>query len=357
MRILWDFRLFSYGYAQRGVGVYTKNLAEAIIQKKNNHSIYIWADKNSLPPFMKTWPVIWIPYKHSSWKKDLLIIPFLLIKYRISLIHYWIALGPIHSIGLGLFHPCKAVTTIYDLGVELWDSAPFARSKRNTLFWETQKWLIHQSSLALCISRATKNDLLKIIKSEKFPVKVIYCPLIKDNYIKIEKRKSYFITLGGSPHKNLKRVVMAFDRVTKKYPEFKLCILGALEKKHDLPDINPDFLFFDDMSRYSYHRQQAAGLIFCSLHEGLGLPVIEAMEYNCPLILSDIPSLREICADAAFYVNPEDISNIAEGIQSVIQNNIEAIHKSSKQKLYYLELCNDSGEKILEMYDSLNNRI
>ena len=353
MRILWDFRLFSYGYSQRGVGVYTKNLAKTIIQKKKRLTIYIWADKKILPPFMKTWPVEWINYKQSSWKKDLLTIPFLLIKYRISIMHYWIALGPIHSIGLGLFHPCKTITTVYDLGVELWEGVPFARSKRNTLFWKIQKWLIHQSSHAICISQSTKNDLLTFIKNIKFPLQVVYSPLIKIRYTKIEIRKPYFIALGGSPHKNLKKVIEAFVQVTEKNPEFKLCILGGLQEKHELPDHIPEFLFFDGMSHYSYHRQRATGLIFCSLYEGLGLPVIEAMEYNCPLVLSDIPSLREICADAAYYVNPEDITDIAEGIQSVIHNHITWANKSSRQKLRYYELSKDSGEKMLQIYESL----
>ncbi len=127
MRILWDFRLFSFGYADRGVGIFTQNIASAIIKEKNENSIYIWADKESLPSFMKTWPVKWIHYKRSDWKKDLIAIPFLIIKYRISIMHYWISLGPIHSIGMGLFHPCRIITTVYDLGVELWHDGPFAK--------------------------------------------------------------------------------------------------------------------------------------------------------------------------------------------------------------------------------------
>ena len=135
MRILWDFRLFSYGYADRGVGTYTRQLAEAILKENITDLIIIWADKESIPGNMKSWPVKWIPYKPGSWKNDLYTIPYLINKHAIDIYHYWIALGPIHNIGMGIMHPCKAIATVYDLGVELWLDVPFAASKRNTWYW------------------------------------------------------------------------------------------------------------------------------------------------------------------------------------------------------------------------------
>ena len=352
MRILWDFRLFSYGYANRGVGTYTRQLAEAILKENKKDIILIWADKESIPEHMKSWPVKWIPYKPNSWKNDLPTIPYLIYKHAIDIIHYWITLGPIHTIGMGIMHPCKAIATVYDLGVELWDEIPFAASKRNTWYWKTQKRLIQQCSTAICISKATQSDLKRVIKKQYFNTEVVYMPLPHEDKANNEKRKSYFITLGGSIHKNLKRVITAFEKVKADNKECELIILGDIAKKDEVPDKIPAYIRFDDMSNYAHHRQYASGLIFCSLHEGLGIPAIEAMQYHCPLLLSDIPSLREICNNYAYFVNPLEINDIAKGIDDIINNQNHWVEKSKEGKKKYQKMSKNSGKEIVKLYQS-----
>ena len=358
MRILWDFRLFSFGYADRGVGTYTRQLAEAILKENVTDIILIWADKKAVPDYMKSWPVKWIPYKPSLWKNDLLTIPYLIYKHAIDIFHYWITLGPIHNIGMGIMHPCKAIATVYDLSVELWDEIPFAASKRNTWYWKTQKRLIQQCSTAICISKATQSDLKRVIKKQYFNTEVVYMPLPHEDKANNEKREPYFISLGGSIHKNLKRVIAAFEKVKADNKECELIILGDIAKKDEVPDKIPAYIRFDDMSNYAHHRQYASGLIFCSLHEGLGIPAIEAMHYHCPLLLSNIPSLREICNNYAYFVNPIDTNEIAEGIKALIKNQEYWINKSNEGKENYKKMSENSGKNTLEIYsrfDPLNS--
>ena len=353
MRILWDFRLFSYGYGSRGVGTYTRQLAEAILKENERAMILIWADKESIPEDMKSWPVKWIHYKPKSWKNDLFTIPYLINKHAIDIYHYWITLGPIHTIGMGLLHPCKVIATVYDLSVELWDEIPFAVSKRNTWYWKTQKRLMQQCSTALCISKATQSELKRVLKKQDFSTEVAYMPMSNKDKANNKKRKPYFIALGGSIHKNLKRVITAFEKVNAENKEYELIILGDIDKKDEVPDKIPAFIRFDDMSNYALHRQYASGLIFCSLHEGLGIPAIEAMQHNCPLLLSDIPSLREICNNYAYFVNPIDTNEIAEGIIALIKNQEYWINKSIEGKENYKKMSENSGKKILEIYKRL----
>lgn len=61
--------------------------------------------------------------------------------------------------------------------------------------------------------------------------------------------------------------------------------------------------------------------VYPSLYEGFGIPPIEAMSCGCPVIASDIQSLREVCNDAAVYVNPSNIKEIKEAILSIQDQN------------------------------------
>ena len=62
----------------------------------------------------------------------------------------------------------------------------------------------------------------------------------------------------------------------------------------------------------------AEALVFASLYEGFGLPVLEAMACGCPVITSNITSIPEVGGDSVFYVNPEDTENIAQGMYQIL---------------------------------------
>ena len=61
--------------------------------------------------------------------------------------------------------------------------------------------------------------------------------------------------------------------------------------------------------------------VFPSLYEGFGLPSLEAMAMGCPVLTSKISAIPEACQDAALYVNPNSIPEIAEGILEMVNNN------------------------------------
>jgi glycosyltransferase involved in cell wall biosynthesis len=63
-----------------------------------------------------------------------------------------------------------------------------------------------------------------------------------------------------------------------------------------------------------YLLKGARGLVFPSLYEGFGLPVLEAMQMDCPVITSNSSSLPEVGGDAVHYVDPFDVHSIAEAI-------------------------------------------
>ena len=58
-----------------------------------------------------------------------------------------------------------------------------------------------------------------------------------------------------------------------------------------------------------------------SLYEGFGFPVLEAMQYGCPVVTSNVSSLPEVGGDAALYVNPEDVDDIELKIKKLLKND------------------------------------
>jgi glycosyltransferase involved in cell wall biosynthesis len=75
----------------------------------------------------------------------------------------------------------------------------------------------------------------------------------------------------------------------------------------------------DTAALISYYRT-ATCFIFPSLYESSGLPPIEAMACGCPVIVSDIPALRERCGDAALYCNPQEVDSIVAGIERIMND-------------------------------------
>lgn len=351
MRILWDFRLFSLGYRERGVGAYTLAVARAFSELEISSEIFILGDKNSVPELIGLKNVRWIQYQCRDWKQDLIKIPLIIKRYKIDIFHYWIALGPLRQIGLGIYHPCITVATIYDLGTENWD-IPFLKSVKKSRYWQIQKKLISSIDRIICISKATSIEVEKMFPSISPKIEVIYPVLPFNKERNKGERDKYFITLGGSVHKNTARVVKAFDLFRRKMPDYQLKILGRVDKNEEaLWNVPPNVTFEDSMDKYKEHLKNCSGLIFCSLYEGLGLPPIEGMNCGCPLLLSDIEPLHETCHDAAVFVCPLDVEEIAEGMMKLALNNELWSSRSFQGASAYLLKTGNAGARLFEVYN------
>lgn len=179
------------------------------------------------------------------------------------------------------------------------------------------------------ISLASKNDILKEYKVPEERVVVTY-PGIKEGKMNSSKNKygEYILFVGTlQPRKNIIRLIDAFSRITSKHPNLKLLIVGkkgwlyedilkAPQKYNTENDVKfLDFIEDKDMaSLYS----NASCFVLPSLYEGFGLPVLEAMKYGCPVVLSNVSSLPEAGGDAALYFDPLNVSDIAEKIEKAL---------------------------------------
>jgi glycosyltransferase involved in cell wall biosynthesis len=351
MNILWDFRLFSYGYGLRGVGVYTSIMADAIGEANMNDRFIIWGEKKSVPERFHSLSAKWIEYKPRSWKSDLFLIPLLIMKYRIDVFHYWIALGPLFRIGMGLFHSCKICCTVHDCGVEFWDRAPICASTKRTWYWRIQKLLFRKTDRIVCNSRSTQSDLEKLLKGSAKKSIVYYPPLRHDCKRPKASREKRFITLWGEAHKNTFAVIEAFQRFSQHRPGYSLAVLGDdIANKIDSTGVT-----FESMEHYSEYLEKASGLIVCSFYEGLGLPVLEGLSHYCPLVVSDIPVFHELCPNAGIFVDPRDSISISQGMEECVVRGDELRRLSLRNADRYRLLSAHTGQKWLALYREMKS--
>lgn len=140
---------------------------------------------------------------------------------------------------------------------------------------------------------------------------------------------SDFILFVGTiqPRKNLQRLIEAFSKISKK--NIILVIVGKKGWQYEEILEAPQnfgvsdrvkFLDFVPDEDLTALYKEAACFVLPSLYEGFGLPILEAMKYGCPVITSNVSSMPEASGDAALYVNPEDVDDIADKIEKLISD-------------------------------------
>ena len=73
------------------------------------------------------------------------------------------------------------------------------------------------------------------------------------------------------------------------------------------------------------------GLIFPSLYEGFGIPILDAFNCGVPVVTSNISSMPEVAGNAAALVDPTEVGSIAEGIQKILRGPKSFIEKGEKR--------------------------
>ncbi|MBI4066592.1 glycosyltransferase family 4 protein [Candidatus Gottesmanbacteria bacterium] len=147
----------------------------------------------------------------------------------------------------------------------------------------------------------------------------------------------YILSVGTlQPRKNFARLVEAFSRIASKYPDLTLVIVGkkgwlfeeilAAPKKHGVAQ-RVKFLDFVSDSDLSALYKNAKAFALPSLYEGFGLPVLEAMSFGTPVVVSDTSSLPEIAGEAGIYVDPESVESIADGLTKALSETGDAAKK------------------------------
>lgn len=216
-------------------------------------------------------------------------------------------------------HCVGMVTTFHDMIAEMENG----QAKYSKAHLRNKALAAEHCNQILVVSKNTQKDLLKQYPSTRQKSHVTYLgsslSLPKQETPSIDKLpKNYFLIIGNrSGYKNGLNSLKAFYSTNKAYPHINLVLCGgpplSADEKKILQDAEKNVLqiHVNDQSLCLAY-QKAIALLYPSLYEGFGIPVLEAMRNNCPVITSHKSSLPEVAGDAGIYCDPEDAINIAK---------------------------------------------
>lgn len=386
MKIVIDCRF--WGPKHTGLGRYTQNLVENLLAiDKKNHYFLLFRRKDINDLSIKqddNLTVVPINIPHYSLKEQLLM-PFLLQKIKPDLVHF-------PHFNVPIFWSGKYIVTIHDLikhyskGMETTTRQPWVYLFKYKGYRQVFSRAVKRAEKIIVPSNWVKRQLIKQyqISDEKIVTTYEGVDLkFKSKDKKLEKEeeilrkhglKKPFIIYTGNlyPHKNLRRLILAIKSVNQSSSTnqalcLNLVVVCARDvfwqrlkktirefKTHSFVFL-PGFISDQDLKViYS----QAKAFVSPSLMEGFGLPGLEAMASDCPVVCSNISVFKEIYAKAALYFNPKDINDIKEKIIKLMnlspQERQKTIKRGKRQaEKYSWRECAQQTSKIYESCLSL----
>lgn len=161
------------------------------------------------------------------------------------------------------------------------------------------------------------------------PIFEIQKELIRNEF---SQGNPYFIFVGAlHPRKNIQRLLQAFEKFSNNGGNENLVIVGENLWKKDnsyLEGISENtiakihFTGHLPLEKLTHVMAAANCLTYVPYFEGFGIPLVEAMQAGVPILAGNLTSLPEVCDEAALYVNPLDVNQIASAMQEMSENSI-----------------------------------
>lgn len=265
---------------------------------------------------------------------DQLILPWQIRKERINLFY-----SPYYKVPI--FSSAKSIITIYDV-YPIVDQANQGMKARVIRFWY---WLMARNVARIITSSSySKEKIEKLLKIAPSKIRIVYGdvehrfkPFPRDEALKIlgeryPSIKDFMLYVGSLwPNKNLVRLIEAYHQLPKELKgKYQLLICGRknrfyggllrLVKKSGLAE-RVVFIDFVGDEALPYLYSGASAFVFPTLHEGFGLPVIEAMACGTPVVTSNVTSLPEVAAGAAILVDPYKVDEIKQAMIKVLTDS------------------------------------
>lgn len=218
------------------------------------------------------------------------------------------------------------VVTVYDMIHEKFPHY-FPKNDRTTI---NKKLLCDNANAIIAISESTKKDLIEYFSIDENKIKVIHLSS-NLNILKATPpkgiTKEYILFIGSRfGYKNFKNFILGSIKTLNENKELSIVCTGSpLNKEeqtflNELNILNRVHICFVNDEELTYLYSNAVLFIFPSMYEGFGIPALEAFTCNCPAILSDTSSLKEIGEDAAVYIDPNDVKDIENKISNVVND-------------------------------------
>ncbi len=228
-----------------------------------------------------------------------------------------------------LFSDCRFVVMVHDF-IPLRFPKLFSPLTLYHRYYIPQ--VLNQAQHIICNSQATANDIIdfcQIPASKMTPIPLAYdanhfCFLGGQDST---RNSPYYLYIGRhDPHKNLHRLIAAFAALPAN-ENYQLWLAGSPDKRYT-PVLQAqvaelgitgrvkflNYVSYDELPKII---NGAIALVFPSLWEGFGLPVLEAMACGTPAITSNLSSLPEVAGDAAILINPYNTREITEAMYRI----------------------------------------
>ena len=225
---------------------------------------------------------------------------------------------------------------------------------------------IKKANIIICVSKNTQIELIKYGKINKKKTKFIY-HTFNQNFSIFKKKQpekfKYFFHVGDNKiYKNRLGVIEIFNELIKfkKFKNYKLILAGKkiseeIFDKISSYNLNKKIINIIDpnSNKLSNLYKNSEGLIFPSLEEGFGWPIIEAQSLGCVVYTTNKPPMNEIGGNACFYIHPESPKKSAKIIHNTYnsKSKINSLAKINLEKFEY----NTFTKKYLDTYKLMND--
>ena len=359
-----------------GIGTYIRSLVHALsrIDTANHYTVVtgpgevrVWG---ALPDNFRI--AVYTGDDHAY--SDHLLFPLYLRRLKPDLVHI-----PLNRVPLLMIRPY--VVTVHDMVNLFYDEQKPAAAHMYLRRFRFRRGLT-RASRVIAVSEATKRDVENLLGVPPGRITRVYnAPdpgfLGRDPAAGEEERRRImeryqidrpFLLYAGAirHHKNIPRLVEAFAVLREQlaahpvYGDLRLVIIGDTISQY--PAVRQAvlkskmehavrFLGFVPFETLRCFYEAAAAFVFPSRHEGFGLPPLEAMACGTPVVTSNVSSLPEVAGDAAMFVNPGNVFDIARGIRDVLTDEplrAELIRRGRVQAARFS--WERSARQVLEIY-------
>ncbi len=357
MRIIIDAR-----ESGTSTGRYIDKLVENLHALKSKDEFVILAKRHRLDFFKNIAPdfkIVRCDIQEFSFAEQYSFV-WKLYSIKNNLVHFGMTQQPILYFG-------SSITTIHDL-----TTARFRNPAKNRLVFGFKqmvykrviKRVAHKSAYVITPSEYVKMDVAQYVRID--PAKIVVTHEAADRITEPAKEikeladKKFIMYVGrAQAHKNLWRLVEAFQLIQKDQPELKLVLAGRKDLLYQRLDrkvakkkiAGVIFAGFVSESQLRWLYENCQAYVFPSLSEGFGLPGLEAMAHSAPVLSSDATCLPEIYGQAAHYFDPLDIADMADKISQLLDDDKlrqKLINAGKKQAAKYS--WRRMAEQTLEVY-------
>lgn len=365
-KILFDAKPLTTGHSKRGVGRYVKGLLSSLLNTdtENEYIILTTKDKNTLQQILgdhppTKWNIIKMPHLHRPERYGFLIdhltIPFIINKVK-----------PDIYFSTDFFaHPYSKRSKVKYIGV-LYNVLPPSLTPITynimpyslKLAWNMSLNNLKNYDRVITISDFCKSEIIDQLRIPEEKISCVYAgyePTFSpddsaeqtNNFDILSPfgiRSPYFLYVGDTDgRKNIFRMLDAIQK-SRVLDNVQFVFVGPSTQKdkifkqliedfHSSKDKIIILPYVGDKVLCSLYRK-AIALVFPTLYEGFGLPVLEAMVCGCPVLVSSSSALPEVVGDAGIYVDPYNVQEIADGMKRLLEDSdlrIEMRKKGIKQ--------------------------